>query len=80
MAATGQTLSNPPMLSGDIKYDEGGNRFVLDSSGAWIPHPDSSYRALQLDEYHAASATQGPNEPIECAFEVGFHAIKSSGV
>ncbi|KAI6009628.1 hypothetical protein F5J12DRAFT_782128 [Pisolithus orientalis] len=37
MAATGQ-ISNPPMPSGDIKYDDGGNPFVHDSSGAWIPH------------------------------------------
>ena len=41
MATTVQ-ISNPPMLSGDIKYDEGGNPFVRDSSGAWIPHPDFS--------------------------------------
>ncbi|KAI6140271.1 hypothetical protein BKA82DRAFT_10135 [Pisolithus tinctorius] len=31
MAATGQ-ISNPPMPSGDIKYDDGGNSFVHDSS------------------------------------------------
>ena len=39
MAATGQ-ISNLPMLSSNIMYDEGDNLLVHDLSGAWIPCSD----------------------------------------